>query len=505
MSDLILKVLSGPNEGARARLHPNEEIAIGRDLACDVILSDQALAQTHVRLSSDGQTVHLSPIEGSVVYVAGELREASPEGGAVNCALFSPIKIGATILIVAHGEEANWPLIDLDIFSAPKREPVADVVPDEASDGEAAAPSPDEEVVVSAEGTAQTTEPQEISEEENAPMPARTGRKMVLWFIPVAVLGVLVIAFFLATQDRTPEVVLSPDEKVAGLLQQAGLSQTVTFEFDQNGGLILNGFVETSAEMVDLRYLFSDEGYAPRMKVDVLNRQVSSVKTLLDRMDVNWQVQANGESGEIELLGYVPNEFLQNQIVGVLQRDLPQLRPLDLQLITANSVKSDLDAEIAALKLSQPLKTVLQDENNVPRRMVVSGEIEPAEKARLSDTMQAFKQNLYGSTPFGGAIERLLDIQSQVTDKIVKAASPPPLVVVEKKVKPVVAKTVPSPRRFAFSGIIYGDVALAIGTNGKTYGVGDQLPNGYVISLISDKGVETSKGSRNKFYQIGKE
>ncbi|WP_417794048.1 type III secretion system inner membrane ring subunit SctD [Terasakiella pusilla] len=505
MSDLILKVLSGPNEGARARLHPNEEVTVGRGLDCDVIFSDQGLAPTHIRLTSDGQSVRLLPVEGAALYVADDLREATPESGAVNCALFSPIKIAGTILIVAQGEEASWPLVDLEIFSAPKREPMVDEAREEGQEGDAAPLAQDDQADAVSEAGDPASEAQKETDEESAPEQGRSGKKILFWSVSAGALVVLGLVFLFVTRDRTPEVVVTPDEKVADLLQQVGLDKSVTFEFDRNGVLALTGFVKTSADMLDLRYLFSDQGYAPRMNIAVLNLQANSVKTLLSRMDVNWHVQGNVDSGEIELQGYVPNEVLQNQIVAVLQRDLPQLRPLDLQLITADAIKTELEAKINALKLSLPLQTVLHHENNIPRRMVVSGEVEPAEKTRLMEAMQTFKQTLFSADPWGATIESQLDIQSQVTDKVAKAVAPPPLVVVEKRVQPVVAKTVPSPRRFGFSGMIYGDVAVAIGSNGKTYSVGDTLPNGYVITRISDKGVGTQRGSKNKFYQIGKE
>ena len=500
MSELILKVIAGPNEGACARLYQNEEVTIGRDLDCDVILSDQSVQSSHLRLVFDGQSIRLTALEGNVIYVDQHIREASAETGSVTCALFNPIKIASTIFIIGQGEESAWPTVDLEVFNSPVQSEGA-----LHADGDSSQEQAKENSKLERSGLENEQDVHGLKRPQDTPHKRNRTKTMMI----IAVLGVIAIIacvpFVLMGQTEQDQVVVSPEEKVTALLSQAGLERSVSFNFDQNDTLILSGFVKTSAEMVDLRYRLSDAGFSLRMNVDVLDLQVRSVKALLERMDVSWLAQGNAETGKIELQGYTPNDILQGQIISVLKRELPNLRPLEVRLMTAESIKEELEEAIAALKLSSSIETVVQSEQDIPRRLVVIGELGAIQKSKLEQALQTFKSTVYGTGSWGHVIKSQLGIRSQVTEKIEKPLAPPPLVIFEKKVKKVVAKKVPSARGISFSGVIYGDVALAIATSGRTYGVGDKLPNGYEISGISDKGIATRLGSKTKVYHIGKE
>ena len=101
----ILRILSGPHNGAEMSLLPGRYI-IGRDKDCDIVLSDAALAAQHAALVIDGDSVIFEPLEGSALGADGAVDQQIP------LADFNPIVIGATALALGPQKE-TWPTIEL--------------------------------------------------------------------------------------------------------------------------------------------------------------------------------------------------------------------------------------------------------------------------------------------------------------------------------------------------------------------------------------------------------
>jgi type III secretion system YscD/HrpQ family protein len=114
---LVLKVLSGPHQGAEFDI-PDEKIVIGAADECDVIISDVLVANRHVQLGLVDGRVFITPLEGNV-FVAGKLLR---EPSAVDH--FQFITIGATHMMFGEGEQ--WQTVELSDF--PELEKVEEAV-----------------------------------------------------------------------------------------------------------------------------------------------------------------------------------------------------------------------------------------------------------------------------------------------------------------------------------------------------------------------------------------
>jgi type III secretion system YscD/HrpQ family protein len=116
---LVLKVLSGPHQGAEFDI-PDEEIAIGAADDCDVIISDVLVANRHMQLKIIDGRVFITPLEGNV-FIAGKLLR---EPSAIDN--FQFVTIGATHMMFGENGGEQWQTVALGDF--PELEKVEEAV-----------------------------------------------------------------------------------------------------------------------------------------------------------------------------------------------------------------------------------------------------------------------------------------------------------------------------------------------------------------------------------------
>jgi type III secretion protein D len=97
-----LKIVAGPHRGGEMLLPESGELVIGSDDACDLVLSDPALAGRHARLRLDGQA-RLIPLEGAV---SAEGLPLPAEGEAV--VDFRVYTLGGTQVRLGP-DQGEWP------------------------------------------------------------------------------------------------------------------------------------------------------------------------------------------------------------------------------------------------------------------------------------------------------------------------------------------------------------------------------------------------------------
>jgi type III secretion system YscD/HrpQ family protein len=106
---LLLKVLSGPHQGAEFDI-PDEEIIIGAADECDVIISDALVADRHAKFGHSEGRIFITPLDGNV-FVDGKLLRKS-----TTVDNFKFITIGATHMMMGEAESEHWPTISLGDF-----------------------------------------------------------------------------------------------------------------------------------------------------------------------------------------------------------------------------------------------------------------------------------------------------------------------------------------------------------------------------------------------------
>ena len=516
MPGLILKILEGPNVGAVARIVDGETV-VGRDFDCDIVLSEPSVASRHFAIVLNGEQLSLKALD-QAVYVETNPLHAHDETAYT---LYTPIKLGNTIIAIgAEGDDA-WARIKYDALIG---------LQIEVEDEDATPPGEDEPS--SEEGGA---DPAVLSNQDEAVSELQTGEsqagesaaaqnrpdRSIRYAVTAAIVGAVFLmlagggALLFGSsgdgEEDAQQAQLNPSEALAKLLRENQLDDTITFEFQANNRLRIQGYVWTPADLVKLRSLLTNAGYAPRIQVEVVDRQISALKILLDRLGVSWQVEKVLESGEIRLSGYIATRAVLNSVVTLLGNEIPRLRPFDIQVSTAEDVARQLEDRLKAEPWAHKLTYRLSPDAQAPKAIKVEGKLEEENKRRAEHLISEFAADLNDGTFRGSQVAAQLTIDPALQTSAPPAPAPVPTVVAQPKKAPPpmappveVKKLTPKPvKRFHFTGVISGDVVLAVASDAKTYRIGSVLPDGFKITEITGKSVLVQSGDKTKTYHIG--
>jgi hypothetical protein len=73
LADAIeLRVLHGPQAGARLPLQPGHGYTIGTADTCAIVLGGAQVAEEHARISADAGGISVEPLDGRILTLAGE-------------------------------------------------------------------------------------------------------------------------------------------------------------------------------------------------------------------------------------------------------------------------------------------------------------------------------------------------------------------------------------------------------------------------------------------------
>lgn len=125
----VLKVFSGPHAGAEIVLVESEYV-IGRVDDCDIVLTDESLAERHVRLTLRDGGVLVESLGDTPAYVEGQpitSRELEP---------FQYLTLGDTHLVIGPNNE-DWPKRPVPVIQAVSEQDTGDTEPEaDPDDGE---------------------------------------------------------------------------------------------------------------------------------------------------------------------------------------------------------------------------------------------------------------------------------------------------------------------------------------------------------------------------------
>src|SRR5687768_7650645 len=102
-ADWLLKIISGPHQGAEVALRPGR-LVVGSHAECDLVLHDVLVAPQHFALTLENGRVSVEPLEGRVYANGKRLSAASPVPE------FGFVTVGTTHLVLGPGA-ARWPLL----------------------------------------------------------------------------------------------------------------------------------------------------------------------------------------------------------------------------------------------------------------------------------------------------------------------------------------------------------------------------------------------------------
>lgn len=289
--EIVLKLIAGPNAGAEIALAPGTH-TIGRTLACDIVLSDDAVAERHVRVQVGDAGVEVRALDARV-HVNGVPVPQDGQPLTVN----DVVMVGVTQFCVGPSGSA-WPKPGL-----PGMLPAAQA-------GRAPA-------------------------RESSSKPAPAVRPARAWQVfSSAVVGMLLVSgFFVFSQGNTKPVPLPTaklEDQLQSAIHQLGLPNVDVITED-GGGLQVRGYVEHAAQRREVEDLLRRLKISAQQRLWVNDELVAAARQVLRALNMD-QIEISAPApGALAIKGYVVSRQAWARARALLTRDIPGIRSIDDQ------------------------------------------------------------------------------------------------------------------------------------------------------------------------------
>ncbi|MDR0741125.1 MAG: type III secretion system inner membrane ring subunit SctD [Puniceicoccales bacterium] len=477
---LVLKVLSGPHQGAEFDV-PDEEIIIGAADECDVIISDVLVANKHVNLKVVDGRVFITPLEGNV-FVSGKLLR---EPSAIDN--FQFVTIGATHMMVGEGDGEQWQTVSLGDF--PELEKVEEAVSVFTESTEEGGQEPTKNTgeawVVEwnekgtttkkefvADSAAELIETTELADRESAKakfLRKIFGERQLTWkqIIIRYTLG-FVVCFLIAAGASIAVVVFSQkgpvpaapqpmEVRVQKAIDDLKLKNKIKVSKVGDGPVSVVGYVDKMEDSVAVKSALKPISEDISIKLLVMEKVLSSAMEMVKESKQNIVLKQAEEFGELIATGYVKKEEVWTNLKSEVS-SIKGITNIRDEVLTKTSIVELAKTVLERHKFSDKLEIAANDEG-----VEISGTITDADKDKWGVTREDF--------------EKTFKKKAQVSFKI--AVSTDRNLTIEKffggKIDSV---------NFNSQGLDWVNIK-----GGTKYFQGSVLPSGYVIDRVEQDSV----------------
>ncbi len=494
-----LKILSGPHVGAEITLDPGSW-SLGRHEECDLVLTDDTLAERHLELHVSEEGVKVTNLaQGQSIYIGGE---AQPDSF-----MLTPHNVAmAGSLYFAVGQVGQpWPELNLSgpPTTAPQTPPPqteqpapeqaqASVVP-AAVEAVPAIPVIDDEV-----------DELEIEELEQVGTNHRTvsaqssfiERLMVLFAIPsfsfrdigrwcrkhplmlgAAGLGtffsLLIAGFFWLWMLTDPETHalenITPAQTAENIINQMNI-QDVRLQKLPDGSVLITGYVMDNTVKDALQNALNTAKVPFNFQAVVMNEMRATAAAVLEQYDFKlMNIELDTTPGSLVLSGYASNPKEVSRIRDILKQEVHGLITILDQVEYQVTRLKALRTMFKEKGLSQKIRLL-----ETPGKVILKGRLDDvAQGYYLKEVVQGFREK-YKNRP-----ELVIDVTLPATD----ISSMQPIL----KIK----------------SISLGRIPYVVLENGEKYLRGAKLKNGYILENINLEYLTLKLGQERIKYFIG--
>lgn len=474
----ILKILSGPNIGAEVALVYGE-YTIGSGDTCDIILADSAIADCHLRLLVQEDTVTVYPLDGTILR---ETLQLDAEGEVVGD--FIPLTVGGTHICFGPANEA-WP--NLPVSSLLEGAGTPETPPFDST-GAATETHPADSP--EREDTEQESEydalpPLDLLQPEHSPALPKP-KKFTKRQLCAAACGTVIFLLLagLHFSDNRP-----PSEQLTTLLAEKGYSGLNVTAAD-NGELSVSGMVPTTDSFLILQNVISKKPVSAKLDVHVAESLASSLQNTVIEHGMVLQV-LHVSDNIIRVSGYAKDDNAKQRIVSVI-KTLP-VAHADIRYSLTDW--KTLKQEVARILKERDLLTALTFSAET-FTVNVTGEITQAQAASWEGARDEVADLLQAPAPFTTIKRPLVTDEDMASDgfgsrRTRSGKNSRSVLLSCSAVKPLGWITVE------------GKKLRRARVSGKAYTIGSKTAQGYRIQEITDSLIVLSKKTHTLYCPAG--
>lgn len=462
---LILRVLSGPHQGAEVELL-DEAVTIGSADTCDVILGDALVASEHAQFQLQGEQVFITPKEGNVFVNGKLLREPSLVD------VFQFVTIGATHMMFGEASDERWTTLALDRF--PELEKIEEkvskfegeegiVAESEGADGEQSGAS--DEVKSDVDG-------KELEERKgnaadgigkDAKIRLTFKQRMIryFWGSVICFLVALAVSIGYVIKRDTPSAVETKEEplelRVQEVLDSLKMHAKLKVNRAEDGSVSVIGYVDTMADSAKIKQAVTEVSDAVAIKLQNMEKILSSANELVQESKQSVTLETAEEFGEIVATGYIRKAEIWANLKGEIT-SIKGITKLIDDVLTKDTAIERAEKVLEEFGLKDKLEVKPTDEGVEIGGTIADSDKESWAKAREALT-KAFKKRAQLNFQVNVSTDRNLTIEKFFGGKIDSV-------------------------NFSEEGLDWVNLK-----NGNKYFQGSVLPSGYIIDHIEQNSV----------------
>ncbi len=349
----ILKVISGPHQGAEIRL-PSGRSLVGSDDACDVMLHDVLVAPQHFSLDLSVDSIKVSPLGGKVYCDGKRIKE-----GERKVDPFAFLTAGGTHLIVGPSDQ-KWPSFSISDIPEIEKEEESEGGKDAAKGKEEPSPVADQP----AEGKKAKAKEERVEDgERKTEAPAdRRGRALVgVGFGLFLLLLWLVVIYRFKSPAEVQEGTGTPVAAKEPVIGEDKVSEVGDFvktmsygkelKVEPLGGVLqVTGYVETDEQLRQLREELKGKFESVFSRVRSLEAIESGANAVIvgEGLDLLAEVQPDGQ---VNVSGTIPREKAASWEKA--KRQLAEIPGVSFEKI-ADKVRVEAPPKVAAVEKDTP-------------------------------------------------------------------------------------------------------------------------------------------------------
>lgn len=376
----LLKVISGPNNGAEFYMQSGNSYVIGTDPhSCDIVFHDTSVSRQHIRMIvTPEDTLFIEDLKSrNGVLINGTLIEGKQE-----LIPNTIITLGTTSFVVYDREG------EMQTIISPLLPSIVKVLQQE--------PVKTEEIEAP---TAPPPEPKEIADFEaptkpiEAPPPPKPARQFAPYIALTAIIGLFVLASIgTSTLFHEEPIVMRAYENTDELTQQALLPfPAVRWTFNKsNGGLLLFGHVSTLAEKNQLLYNLGSLHFIKNIDDHglIIDEGVWNEVNSLLSSNPAWKgiTIYSSAAGQFILSGELQTRKQSEQLSSYLSLNFPYLDLLKKQIVVEEDVVNQVQVWLQEAQLSEVVPTMIHGE------LTLNGTIPPNKVDQFNDIIGKIKQ-----------------------------------------------------------------------------------------------------------------
>jgi len=301
-SQFELRVLDGPQRGARSSLAAGLPATVSGEWSSDVVLRGDGLAERRIRVTPHASGMRLEVLHGDVRVNARNLRE----GDTIELPLYTPLHLGDTVVALGVPGDASWVALQAGEAEPPSEQDAASPVADDPT--------------ATALAASDTPESR-----------AHRARRWSRWLVSgggavaAAAMGMLAFAYTAAPTATPPH---EHARRAEAALHAAGFPRLVA-QAAPNGDVLVTGYLETGEQRARVERLLASQPMPARLSVWV-NEQVAGAVLDVYRVNgVNAQAEVTGP-GAVRVTTRENDVARLEQIKGIARRDVPGLSVIEV-------------------------------------------------------------------------------------------------------------------------------------------------------------------------------